>query len=382
MARSTANFWDNKTPYENWIESTGAPIHRGYYIEDCRTVELGYWPERECDGAFIQLVGQEGVTGAYVTEIPPGKTLPSFRVAVDEVVYVLQGRGVASIWAGDRAKKIFEWQSHAMFLIPGNYHCQLSNMQGDQSVKLLHCSYLPLAMSVLPDPDYFFNNPLVDYNLLYGQGAREVYSEAKVVTLKEPGSARDGRNIWFGNFFADMRAWDRLDHFERRGAGGHVVWVGFPSSPISAHMSVFPARTYKKGHRHGPGYLIVIPAGEGYSIMWPEDGEKIIIPWHEASLFVPPNRWFHQHFNIGGAPARYLAIHPPRGLSGISEKVEDRARDQIEYTDEDPMIREKFESELSRKGLQSVMPDEAYRNGDYGWSYTPSPLSSPARGGG
>ncbi|HTF91825.1 MAG TPA: cupin domain-containing protein, partial [Verrucomicrobiae bacterium] len=58
------------------------------------------------------------------------------------------------------------------------------------------------------------------------------------------------------------------------------------------------------------------------------------------------------------------------GLSGISEKVEDRARDQIEYTDEDPMIREKFESELSRKGLQSVMPDEAYRNPDYEWSYT------------
>jgi hypothetical protein len=83
--------------------------------------------------------------------------------------------------------------------------------------------------------------------------------------------------------------------------------------------------------------------------MWPEGGEKIIIPWHEASLFVPPNRWFHQHFNIGGAPARYLAIHPPRGLSGISEKVEDRARDQIEYPDEDPMIRERFESELGRR---------------------------------
>jgi hypothetical protein len=103
VARSTANFWDRKTAYEYWIESTGAPVHRGYYIEDCRTVQLGYWAERECDAAFIQLVGQEGVTGAYVTEIPPGKTLPSFRVAVDEVVYVLKGRGVASIWAGEES---------------------------------------------------------------------------------------------------------------------------------------------------------------------------------------------------------------------------------------------------------------------------------------
>ena len=369
MARTTANFWEKTNPYEQWIETLGVPIHRGYSIEDLRTVELGDWKERQCAAAFLQLAGQEGVTGAYVIEIGPGKTLPPFRIAVDEVVYVLQGRGLASVWAGNRAKKIFEWQSHSMFLIPGNYYCQLSNMQGDNFVRLLHCSYLPLALSVLPDPEIFFDNPLVDFNLLYGQGASDIYSEAKVITLDEPGSTRNGRNIWYGNFFADMTAWDRLDAFRGRGAGGHVVWVGFPNSPMSAHMSVFPARTYKKGHRHGPGFLIVIPAGEGYSIMWPEGKEKIVIPWHEASLFVPPNRWFHQHFNIGAAPARYLAIHPPRGLSGISEKVEDRVRDQIEYPDEDPMIRKKFASELSRKGLVSSMPEEAYRDRNYEWSY-------------
>jgi hypothetical protein len=45
-------------------------------------------------------------------------------MTVGEVVYVLQGRGLASVWAGDRAKKIFEWQSHSMFLIPGDYHSQ------------------------------------------------------------------------------------------------------------------------------------------------------------------------------------------------------------------------------------------------------------------
>jgi hypothetical protein len=57
-------------------------------------------------------------------------------------------------------------------------------------------------------------------------------------------------------------------------------------------------------------------------------------------------------------------------LSGISEKVEDRARDQNEYPDDDPMIRQRFEAALAQKGLQSVMPDEVYRNRDYEWSYT------------
>src|SRR5690348_6723459 len=96
-AGSTSNNRDAEvlrafTPYEEWIESQGAPVHSGYYIEDGRTVELGEWAARECRGAFLELEGQQGVTGCYITEIAPGKTLPPFGMAIDEVVYVLDGR--------------------------------------------------------------------------------------------------------------------------------------------------------------------------------------------------------------------------------------------------------------------------------------------------
>jgi gentisate 1,2-dioxygenase len=368
MAEKNSIQWQRVSPYDRWIESIGVPIYRGYYLEDLRTIELGRWDDRDCNAAFVQLVGQEGVTGAYVTEIAPGKTLPPVRSAVDEAVYVLQGRGITTVTAHDRPKRIFEWQSHSMFLIPGGCQWQASNLQGTQVVRLLHTSYLPLAMAAMPAADFFFKTPGTEFNLPATSGNGDMYSEAKVEWIPDGGKG-EGRNIWIGNFFPDMRAWDRLDTFKRRGAGGHVVWVGFPGSPISGHMSVFPARTYKKGHRHGPGFLIVIPAGEGYSIMWPGGGEKVVIPWHEASVFVPPNRWFHQHFNVGSAPARYLAIHPPRGFSGLSEKVEDRARDQIEYPDEAAEIRRRFQDELAKRNLTSLMPEEAYRDRNYEWSY-------------
>jgi len=166
-----------------------------------------------------------------------------------------------------------------------------------------------------------------------------------------------------------MRTWEHLTPFYARGAGGHVVWIKFPDSPLTAHMSVFPSRTYKKGHRHGPGWVIVIPAGEGYSIMWQEGQEKVIVPWQEGSVFVPPGRWFHQHFNVGSSAARYVALHPPMYLQGFSEKIEDMDRDQIEYANEDPMVRERFESELSKRGLTTLMPAEAYANRDYQWAY-------------
>src|SRR6202043_1039542 len=131
-------------------------------------------------------------------------------------------------------------------------------------------------------------------------------------------------------------------------AGGSRVGIQFPNSPISSHMSVFPAGTYKKAHRHGPGVVIVIPGGEGFSGMWPRGEDKVYVPWHEASVFVPPDQWFHQHFNVGRTPARYLAFHSIFN-EGSSEPIQDR---QIEYTAEDPWIREKFQEELTQRGLK------------------------------
>ena len=86
-------------------------------------------------------------------------------------------------------------------------------------------------------------------------------------------------------------------------------------------------------------------------------------------MFVPPGKWFHQHFNAGGTPARYLALHPPRQFRGHAEKIEDRAKDQIEYAAEDQWIRERFETELDRRELTSLMPDEVYQDSNFEWTY-------------
>ena len=350
--------------YDRWMESVGIPIHRGYFIEDLRTVELGWWDERQANAAFIQLTGQEGITSATVMEIPPGKSLPPVRFALDELIYVLKGQGVCTVWPADGSlKKTFEWQDRSLFQIPHNHFQQLGNMRGDQPARVLRYSYLPLATSLVTEPRFYFNNPFQE-TVSAGQGT-ELYSEAKLVQDGDPSLAWGGNRVyWFGNFFPDMAAWDKLTTNRR---GGMSVTIMFPNSEMSCHMSVFPTRTYKKAHRHGPGRVIVIPGGEGYSVLWEEGKEKIVAPWHEASMFVPPNKWFHQHFNAGGTPARYLALHPPRQFRGHAEKIEDRAKDMIEYVDEDPWIRQKFEGELAKRGITTLMPEDAYTVPSYNW---------------
>ena len=354
--------------YDRWMEEQGIPIHRGYYVEDLRTVELAAWSLRGCNAAFMQLEGMQGVVEARIQEIPPGQSLPPFKAAMDEIVYVLAGQGSASVWGGGAGPKhSFEWSARSMFVLPRNIWHQLSNMQGDHSVRLLHYNYLPLAMSAISSPGFFFGN---SYEEELPGGHGDMYSDAQATTQEHIGEGQAGRTLWIGNFFPDMGVWDKLMFRPGRGSMNRSVYMRPPSGELSMHMSVFASGTYKKGHRHGPGRVIVIPGGEGYSIMWPdENAEKQIIPWHEASCFVPPDRWFHQHFNVGEVSGRYLALHPPHQFTGYAERVTDTHRDQIEYVAEDPSIRERFESELAKRGLKSAMPSEAYTNPDHVWSY-------------
>jgi hypothetical protein len=222
-------------------------------------------------------------------------------------------------------------------------------------------------MEVLPDPNFFFQGTAVDLNIVYGPDS---FSEAKVVKVSER-EARGGA-YWMGTFFPDMRSWDSLVPNKGRGAGGQVVWIRYPHSAMWNHMSVFGTQTYKKAHRHGPGTLIVIPEGEGYSYIWKQGEEKVLIPWHEGSVFVPPNMWFHQHFNVSDKDDRYLAFHAP-GRAGADVYEGGRsAEHQIEYWQEEPIIRETFEKRLAEIGIKSVMPDECYTNPDFEWDYDQS----------
>jgi hypothetical protein len=104
-------------PYDAWVESLNVPVYRDYFIEDIAALTLEWWEARQCRVAFLQLAGQEGISEGRVTEIPPGGTLPPVRFALDEIVYVVEGRGLTTVRGGEeQSKKVFEWQKYSMFL--------------------------------------------------------------------------------------------------------------------------------------------------------------------------------------------------------------------------------------------------------------------------
>ena len=253
--------WSKEFTYDRWMKTKGIPIHTGYFIPDLRTIELDWWEERGCKAAFIQLLGQEGVSASRVTEIPAGKSLPPVKFALDEIVYVLSGRGLTTVWGGEaEPKKSFEWQEHALFLVPRNHYHVFSNMQGDKPVRLFHYSYMPMAMSALPEPDMYFNNPYESKN---GATEGDFYSEAKMVQAADADEGLGMRAFWYGNFFPDMRAWNKLDANERRGAGGKSVFIQFPNSDLPPYVCLrtenlqesAPAWSGSRHHYSGRGRL-------------------------------------------------------------------------------------------------------------------------------
>ena len=166
--------------------------------------------------------------------------------------------------------------------------------------------------------------------------------------------------MWKTNFVPNadiMKLWRYRD----RGAGGINTHFDLANNVTGTHISEFPVGTYKKGHRHGPGAHLVILGGVGFSALWWDNEKKDyeIAPWKKGGMvIVPAEATYHQHFNTGPEPARYLALRSDDGQPskwGESNVSIKEGGMQIEYEDEDREIHRIFESELAKHGAPCRM---------------------------
>jgi quercetin dioxygenase-like cupin family protein len=345
---------DGKTPYQQWIEGQGIPIIREFYLEDLRKVELAPWDWKGGRGAFLNLIGTGDINDGYLSEIPAGGNLKPQRLLFEEMIYVLEGQGSTSLWNDEKKKITFEWQAGSLFSPPVNTWRQHFNGSGVQPARLLAVTSAPVLVNLFRNLNFVLNNPFSFNDRL----------NTSPDGFSGKGEAYKGKamHVWDTNFVPDVRTLP-LFVWENRGAGGSSVAIEMAENSMAAHISQFPVGTYKKAHRHGPGAHVVILGGQGYSLMWPEGESPRRFDWHEASVVVPPDMWFHQHFNTGPTPARYLALRwgsqkfprPWRSKGFGVDKSVKAGGDQIEYEDEDPEIRRMFERELAKQGVTCRM---------------------------
>jgi len=344
---------EKDSPYKAWVRAQGLDIISAHYIPNLHTVPLKPWERKGGFGVYINHEASDYSNDCYICEIPPGGALKPERQLFEEMIYVLDGRGSTSVW-NDAGKKVtFEWKKGALFAIPLNTWHQHFNTSGVEKVRFVAVTNAPIVVNLFDDVDFIFHTK---YDFKKRFDGEPDYFSAK------------GEHLGLllrTNFVADAINLPLLPAKERGGGGGHIRFA-LARGSMPSHISEFPVATYKKAHAHGPGAHVIILNGEGYSMMWPEGAKPRRYDWQEGSMIVPPDGWYHQHFNVGKTPARYLAFK----YAGVSARNEQGVPlcwiskriggAQIDYADEDPMIRNVFEEELRKRGLSSAM-EEIYR---------------------
>jgi oxalate decarboxylase/phosphoglucose isomerase-like protein (cupin superfamily) len=343
---------EKETPYTRWVAAQGLDILDAIYVPNLHTVPLKPWARRGGSGVYLNHDASRTSNDCYVCEIPPGKQLAPQRQLFEEMIYVLDGRGSTTVW-NDAGKKVsFEWKAGAIFAIPLNAHHQHFNGSGKEPARFVAVTNGPVIINSFSDTDFVFGTQH-DFK---GRFAGE--SDYFANKGEQKGLLLDT------NFVADAINLPLIPAKERGAGGGHIRF-NMAKGSMNSHISQFPIGTYKKAHMHGPGAHVIILSGEGFSLMWPEGEEPKRYEWKEGTMIVPPNMWFHQHFNTGAAPARYLAFKAEgvavRNAQGVPKAWISRrvGGHQIDYADESPVIRQSFSAALAKVGLAPKM-DEAY----------------------
>ena len=359
-----------KTFYERWMEKEGVPIVEGYGVTDVSKIPLKGWKRLGCEGAYLQFRGLEGITGVYVGRVAPGSALQPERHLYEKVIYIIQGEGVAEIQQRDRVPQSISWRTGSLFSPPLNALHRLINHANTPAL-FLAVTTAPMVLDHFHNEQFVFNS---DFSFADRYDGERDYFEARNDRYL---AANNRQWIWETNFIPDARK-ALIDAQEQKGAGVNITQFEISNNTLIGHLAEWPMGRYHKAHYHGGGAVLVILRSEGYSLMWTNDvgtrpyesghGEKVVrVDWVPGSVFSPPTHWFHQHFNTGTEPALQLALRCgshkfPLGIrvaairAGVYTSVK-QGGTLIEYDDEDPEIRRRYELELEQKG---IAPDMNY----------------------
>jgi oxalate decarboxylase/phosphoglucose isomerase-like protein (cupin superfamily) len=287
----------------------------------------------------------------------------------EEVICILEGNGSTQVWRDGGEKHTFEWGKWSLFAPPLNtWHRLINGTQ--EPVRYYAMTSAPMVIDLFRNLDFIFDCPF-EFTDRYGED-ESFFDESSKRYMKgiDP--------LWDTNFIADVKN-AHIDAKEVKGPGWRTTQFELAGNALIGHLAEWPTGNYNKAHYHGPGAVLLMLQSEGYSLIWPKEAgtrpyesgqehEILQISWREGSLVAPPGGWFHQHFCTGNEPGRQLAIrygsrHYPLAWKLAAQKTErgifTSIKDGgtlIDYEDEDPEIRRRFEEELDRTGTQSQMP--------------------------
>jgi mannose-6-phosphate isomerase-like protein (cupin superfamily) len=317
-------------PYQNWAEAEGIPIVTGAAI-DLATVHVQPWARFGVKAAFCHLDGRDDFTTVVVTELLPSSRSSMQRHLYEEICYVISGNGATEIELPDGGTRTVEWGPKSLFTTPMNARYRHHNTSREPA-RFAAVSDMRYLMSLYRNDSLIF-----DTDMSFPERDSGALSE-NLATL----------------------ALDKTD--EVHVAGRNLVLA---QGSLATDVRELAPGSYAKASRQLQGSHIFGVDGEGYTLVWKEGAETFTrMAWRHGVVCAAGGMLFHQHFNAGAAPARFLDVQlgsarfpmfRARRASYGDASVYAAGSATIPYAQQDPRIHAQWLETIKTKGVTSQM---------------------------
>jgi mannose-6-phosphate isomerase-like protein (cupin superfamily) len=317
-------------PYENWAAAEGVPIHRGEAV-DLLTAETAPWARFGARGALCHLDGRCDFLTVFLLELAVREWSAWQHHLYEEVCLVVAGKGETEIDLGDGRIRTILWSTGALFAAPMNARYR-HRATSDTPARLVGVNDLRYLLNLYRNDRFLFDNPLS----FPERGEGEIVADLTYVPVQ---------------------AGERPHELTRS--------VALASGSIGADIVELQPGTYSTARRQMFGSLLFGIAGEGetFTFVDPQD-EPARHAWKAGTLYSPVGLSFHQHFNMGPGPARFLRIefgsatYPilrPRKRAYGDMAVYASGNAEIDHALEPARVRADWLQAIGKVGVQSRM---------------------------
>ena len=312
-------------PYQEWATGEGIPIHTGAAV-DLLAAETKPWARFGVNGALCHLDGRCDFLTVFLIELAPNTDSAPQKHLYEEACYVLAGRGATEFELADGREQTIEWGPRSLFAVPMNARYRHRNTSSAPA-RIAAVNDLRYLFSLYRNQQFIFDTPTV-------------FAERESGTLLLPDAAAAT-------------------------AGALTLAKG----SIGADVVELAPGTYQQASRQMQGAHLFGVAGEGYTLVWEEGARDFVrTDWRHGIVYAPPGMAFHQHFNAGGAPARYLdmqlgSLRYPmfrhRRAAYGDKEVYAAGSATVPYAEQDPRVHRMWLDAIAGKGVTPRMPLDA-----------------------
>lgn len=316
--------------YEDWERGEGVPVHSGDAL-DLATLATRPWARFGLNGAICRLNGHCDFLGLFLMEPASGQWSAPQRHLYEEVCFVISGEGETEIDLGAGGKRVVAWKPGSLFSAPMNASYRHRSASGGLA-RVVCVNDLRYLMNLYRNEKFLFENPAA----FAERGAGDLVTDLAAVPV--------GAGTW---------------------AHERVAPLALAEGSIGADVLELAEGTYGQARRQIYGSLLIGLAGQGMTLSRSDPEEpRARVDWKHGIAFAPAALAFHQHFNVGAAPARLLRVefgtinYPilrPRRRAYGDTNVYASGNAEVAYADEAPELRRDWLATLKSRGVPNRM---------------------------